>query len=340
MTIGKSETELWIRLATGSEIWVLGFDKPERFEGSPWHGGILDEYADMKPEVWPESVLPALTDTQGWCWLAGVPNGKNHYYELVERARSGQFPDWKDYNWCSADVLDPMEMEHRREDTDPRTFRQEYEGSFESYEGRAYTYYNADTHRKAQKHVPSLPVCITCDFNLDPCIWVVGQDLGGFVSVQSEIVQRQTDIWKMCNATKELLARLAAPLGKDAERRRKTIFYGDLEHGNQRSVSATATSWTIIKEEFKNWNVELRLRSHPRIVDRVNAVNSRLRNARGEIRFGVDPSCIQSHKDFEMVEMADLQNAKKEGDRTHASDGIGYWINYEYPIVRRAATLN
>ena len=106
-----SDGELWIKYKTGSELWVIGFDVPERFDGkSQWHGGILDEYADMKPEVWSEHVEPALRDTRGWCWFIGVPEGKNHYYNLVEYARSGKNSSWADYCWFAADVMHPEEI--------------------------------------------------------------------------------------------------------------------------------------------------------------------------------------------------------------------------------------
>jgi hypothetical protein len=337
LTVDKSETELFIKLATGSEIWIIGFDKPERFEGRIWHGGILDEFPELKEKVWPESVRPALTDTNGWCWLIGVPAGKNHYYELVERARSKKDKEWEDYNWLSADVLPSDEIEKLKESYDERTYRQEFEGSFESYEGRAYIYYDADMHRKPQTYSPYMPVCVSCDFNLDPCIWILGQDFNGFVSIQDEIKQGQTDIWKMCATLKE---RLEKRVGREC-RKKLTIFYGDLEHGKTRSVSATASSWEIIRSEFIQWNIEFRLRGHPRIIDRVNAVNAKLRNVKGEPKLGLDPICRELHKDMEMVSLEMLQNesTKTPKDRTHASDDLGYWINYDYPIAKHGGTI-
>src|SRR5690606_18111959 len=83
-----SESELIIRLVNGAEIYVLGMDAPERIEGSPWDGGILDEYANMKARAWGEHVRPALADRNGWCWLVGVPEGRNHYYDRWRFAQS------------------------------------------------------------------------------------------------------------------------------------------------------------------------------------------------------------------------------------------------------------
>ena len=41
-------SERIIYLDNGSEIHVLGLDKPQRIEGIPWKGGGIDEFADIK----------------------------------------------------------------------------------------------------------------------------------------------------------------------------------------------------------------------------------------------------------------------------------------------------
>lgn len=61
------ESDLVINLRNGAEICVIGMDRPERIEGRPWNGGILDEFANMKPGAWGENVRPALSDRNGWC---------------------------------------------------------------------------------------------------------------------------------------------------------------------------------------------------------------------------------------------------------------------------------
>jgi hypothetical protein len=334
----KSESELFLTVLTGTSIHVVGLDEPRRVEGIRWNGGILDEYADMAESVWPESVRPALADTRGWCWLIGVPAGRNHYYRLSLEAQTDTTGEWRDYSWLSSEALDATEIAGIKAQTDERTYRQEYEGSFESYEGRAYVYYDSTVHRIAQSHSPNHPILVCCDFNLDPCIWLLAQILpkqgqGDVVSFQGEIVQRRTDIWKMVN---DLKFRLIGLCGGDSvrARNRRTVFYGDLEHGKQRSVSATVGSWEILKgaDGFAGWNVEFRLRPHPRIVDRVNAVNAKLRATDGLVRLYVDPKCKFLHDDFEMVDMDMMQKAGDTGDRTHAADAAGYFIGYEWPI--------
>jgi hypothetical protein len=87
-----SETDLIIRLVNQSELHIVGLDKPERIEGSPWDGGVLDEYANVRPEAWSAHIRPALADRGGWCDMIGVPVYRAlcdqmaaHYRAVVER---------------------------------------------------------------------------------------------------------------------------------------------------------------------------------------------------------------------------------------------------------------
>lgn len=328
-----SESDLRIELQNGSEIWVLGFDDPRRFEGAVWHGGILDEYADMDEAVWKESVEPALRDTGGWCWFTGVPAGRNHYYELSLRAREGRL-GWGDYCWLSSDAMDPAEVAEARQGLDERTYRQEYEGSFESYEGRAYVYFDTNVHRVIRPFDDKLPVCICLDFNLDPFLVEFAQDrypLPGGLGTYffDEIRYPQADIWKVCDAIKR---KLDARLDSRATSHR-LIFYGDYTGSSRRDVSATHSSWEIVRNCFTGYNTDFRLRSNPRIVDRVNAFNSRLRSADGTVRVQFHPNCVELMKDLDQVDMEMLTTKKGQaGDRTHSSDAAGYFMNYEYSV--------
>lgn len=335
--VNESELKL-IRVSKGSTIQLKSADKPDRLRGRGLNFVVLDEYADMEKEIFTEVLRPALTDRLGHALFIGTPRGRNHFYELYTEAQ--KLPDWHVWHYTTTDspFIDPEEIEKARGELDERTFRQEYEGSFESYEGRAYIYYEAEHHRKPQEYDGRYPVSVCCDFNLDPCLWIIAQDKSGFISFQEEIKQRQTDVWRMCIEAK---ARLEQRIGKNAHSH-PVIFYGDYEHGKTRSVSATATSWEIIREEFRGWNVEFRMKSHPRIIDRVNVFNSKLRNAKGKVQLGIDPRCVEMCKDMEMVDLKMLQSVsekQKAGDRTHASDAGGYFIEYEYPILSHRATI-
>src|SRR3972149_10741470 len=57
-----SESELSITTKFGSELFIVGLDKPERIEGVAWDGAVMDEYANMRANAWKENVRPGLSD--------------------------------------------------------------------------------------------------------------------------------------------------------------------------------------------------------------------------------------------------------------------------------------
>lgn len=70
-----NESELWVELPSyypdsrGARIHIIGADRPDSMRGIYLDGVILDEYAQMKTEVWGEIIQPALSDHKGWAVL-------------------------------------------------------------------------------------------------------------------------------------------------------------------------------------------------------------------------------------------------------------------------------
>jgi hypothetical protein len=318
-----SETELKISTIFNTHLHVIGMDKPQRIEGSPWDGGVLDEYADMKPQVWGENVRPSLSDRTGWCWLIGVPEGFNHYKDVADRAMSGLEPDWAFFTWYSSTVLPPEEIEAAKRDLDPKTFRQEYEASFESAEGQVYYAY---THENVveKEPDPDKPIILCVDFNVDPCVWEVVQVEGHKVYVVDEIVQRNTNTEYM---TKEYLSRYG---------KYDTIVYGD-SAGGSRSTAGQSDYEIMARLGLRNQRIK---KSNPAVKDRVNAVNSMLCNVNGERRLFHDPRCVELGKDFNKVVWRGQDIDKRDLQRTHSTDALGYFIEYEYGYNKYAPDPN
>lgn len=315
------ESDLCLTTRFGSELWVVGLDKPERIEGVAWDGGVLDEYANMKPQAWTEHVRPALSDRRGWCWLIGVPEGLNHYKDLVDYAKSGLDPEWGHYTWPSADILPNEELEAARRQLDNRTFRQEYEGSFEGASGRVYYAYAAEQHEDAGIELDMrLPIILSCDFNVDPCIWEACQTDGKTVRVFDEINFSNTNTVEMGKAAK---ARYGGhPAG--------VVVYGD-SAGNSRTTAGLSDYAILSELGFTNQRIK---RANPAVKDRVNAVNAMLVNTKGEVRLKHHPICKALRRDLETVVWTEsgAEIDKRERIKTHASDALGYFIESEYGL--------
>ena len=95
----------------------------------------MDEYADMKPEVWEQILRPALADQKGDAMFIGTPMGRNHFYELYSYACVAEDDSFKGYHYTSFDnpLLDPKEIEAAEKSMSAFSFRQEFMASFEAH---------------------------------------------------------------------------------------------------------------------------------------------------------------------------------------------------------------
>ena len=94
----------------------------------------MDEYADMKPEVWEQILRPALADQKGDALFIGTPMGRNHFYDLYTYACVSDDPTFIGYHFTSYDnpLLDPEEIEAAKKSMSAFSFRQEFMASFEA----------------------------------------------------------------------------------------------------------------------------------------------------------------------------------------------------------------
>src|SRR6202140_4899546 len=77
-----NETDLRIELVTGGTICLRGADNYDSLRGDGLDFLILDEYASIAREAWPEVLRPALADKKGKALFIGTPHGYNHFYDL------------------------------------------------------------------------------------------------------------------------------------------------------------------------------------------------------------------------------------------------------------------
>jgi len=349
-----NESSLEIRLINGASIRLYGMDRPERAEGGTGFSGfILDEYGNMKPDVWEAHLQPTLIERNGWCDLIGVPEGRNHYYDLYVEAqrRALDHPDlWLTHHWTSETVI-PLYNERGAEELaaakktmDEITYRQEYLGSFENFTGRAYYGFLDDNKAKLAYH-PRRPIALCLDFNVEPAVAAVLQeqplplpgDPIGTGAIGEVWIPRGGNVLTVAD-------RFITDFGKHEG---PVILYGDATGGARGAGKVLGSEWELVKRRlrahYKPGQVSYRVpKQNPRERDRVASMNSRFRNFDGEIRFMVDPrKCPKLIKDFEGVCV--VQGGSGELDKsnltlTHLSDACGYYMTREFPIKRTFST--
>lgn len=126
------ESELAVRLFNGSTVRLFGADNPNALRGMYLDGVVLDEHADMRPNLWGEVIRPTLSDRLGWAVFIGTPRGKNEFWKLYDAA--GRDEAWLRVTLKASEtgILNEAELADARRTMTPSQFDQEYECSFDA----------------------------------------------------------------------------------------------------------------------------------------------------------------------------------------------------------------
>ena len=339
-----NETLMTIELVNGAVIRCVGMDKPERVEGDPIDGLVLAEYGNMHEDTWGEHMRPALStlDRLGWAWFIGVPEGRNHYYRTYQRAMKSSRVDWSAHTWKSAEILDATEIAAAKDELDPLTFEQEYEGAWISFAGRAYHRFNRDVHAVGRvRYDPGTDIHICLDFNNAPGVmaivqdlpaprWLVGARASDVVAcvVDEVFIEKGSNTYRVCD-------RFLALYG---EHKRNVYVYGDSSGGSNLTSSVKGSDWDLVSEKlrpaFGNRMMMKVPKANPNQKPRVNSLNARFENASGLVRACVDSRCENTIFSLEgTAQKPDGSIAKPKGEKvTHISDALGYMTAIRWPL--------
>jgi phage terminase large subunit len=175
------------RPATGDKIRfiLLGAENPGSLRGMYLDGVVLDEYAEMNPEIWNQVIMPTLVDREGWSIFIGTPKGQNHFYEIYETAK--QTPGWFHamYKASETGIIPQSELDSAKAIMADNEYMQEFECSFTAaligaYYGKEMEKVEEDERITNVPYDPALPVTTYWDLGIDDTtvIWFC-QNLGG-----------------------------------------------------------------------------------------------------------------------------------------------------------------
>lgn len=122
-----NESELWIRFPhNGAMIRIFGGDNADALRGLRLDGCVIDEVAQIKPELWEEVVQPALSDRKGWALFIGTPHGLNLFSKLYFEGQGKA--GWLSvrYTVYDTNAIDGEEVTRLRGDMSENAFAREY----------------------------------------------------------------------------------------------------------------------------------------------------------------------------------------------------------------------
>ncbi len=343
-----NEDKKRVYFKNGSRIQLKSAFKTGKLRGSGVDFVVFDESALIDPRAWTEGCRPALSDRKGRALFIGTPKGRDYFYDLYERAISGD-PEWAGYRFTTLQggIIDQAEIDSLSHDLDPETFRQEIEASFNTIgHHKVYKGFNRAIHIQPVTFENLHPIVWALDFNVNPMCMLLMQRIGDEVRVLEEIVIRPEAHTEMaCDVALDRLMFYYKQV--PVWQRPLTVkVYGDAS-GGQRRTAGARTDWTIIKDFFTKWvgdfSPEFRTTSsNPPVRDRINCVKARLLSQAGDSRLFIHPQCKELIRDLEEVAWAtDATGAatdqlnKSDRNRTHTSDALGYFIYQEFPMLTK-----
>lgn len=177
----------------------------------------------------------------------------------------------------------------------------------------------------------TLPLELSCDFNVDPMCWIVGQ------SPKDELWALDEIVVEGGATTEECLREFVRRYG---DSRMDLVVYGDVS-GKARSTKATRTDYAIIEDGMRSAFRQVRMcipNSNPPVAERVTLFNGMLAPALGESTWFCDPRCSGLATDLARVSWKpgtrDIDKSNKR--LTHYSDAEGYRVSWK----RRSSAIS
>jgi hypothetical protein len=316
----------------------------------------IDEAQDcftIKPRFWSSDLAPALDRGHGTLLVCGTPKGKGKFYELYQLGKNN--PRWKSWTFKSIDNPTDVEfikhVQERRKELSPIEFRQEYEASFETYEGLAYNLFNREIHLRPLQLDYNLPLCLAFDFNHPLQTTSICQIVDGNSDKEQD---RVVNLIKCINTRNSWIVNHMNSVLRwlnSINWKNKIYLYGDFTGGYSDSA-AEADEWSIIKNMLREhgYSCEAKYKVSPVEQKRVNAFLSKLLNADNEVglyfnsnknEYGIcetEPMI----KDMEEVEIDEKTGKIKKNDimLTHNSDNLGYLIYQEFSQKKKTPFMS
>jgi hypothetical protein len=317
-----NHSDLRLTLRNGSEISLRGADNENSLRGVGLDFLVMDEFADVKEHAWYEVLRPTLSDKNGSALFCGTPRGYGNWsYNLFTKENEDE--QWKSFQFTTLDggQVSASEVQQAKQDLDERTFNQEYMASFVNYAGQIY--YNFDRKQNVlDTYNPKTnEIHIGMDFNIDPMSAVISELKGNNIYVYDEIVIYSSNTDEM---VQEIRNRF-----KD-----KHIFIYPDPASKQRKTSAGGVTDLAI---LKNAGFHLRVRNnHPLIRDRINAVNTKLKNGVGDRTLFIAKKCKTMLKSIErQIYKEGTTVPDKDNNYDHMNDALGYLVEYLFPVKRQ-----
>lgn len=320
-------------LANGSKILCRSLDRTAiaKLRGTAFVWAWLDEARDMPEEAFTvvQSRVGRARGPAARVFITTTPNGFNWIYKRFGPNRTNKV----DYAVFHASTRDNPALQESfdsdlRDSYDENLAAQELDGEFRSAESTLYYPFDlkGNVDRRA-RYRPDLPLALALDFNVNPCVGVLIQE----ISLRTCVVD---EIW--CDTGEGTPGVIDLYLEGYRNHPDLTIYGDPAGHG--RGTTTGKSDYELWKEALPGAQIVVPRRYYP-VVDRVNSVNTRLLHPRTKKRgVKINPKCSRLIEDLSQVlPMKDGSRAPRKGagvahELTHISDAFGYYVVHEHSV--------
>jgi len=320
-----NESNLTITIKkTGSKISLKGCENYDGLRGSGLDFLILDEFADIDEKAWTEVLRASVADTKGDVLMCGSPKGYGNWaYRMYLKGKEDKEWDSFQFTTLQGGMVTADEIEQAKQDIDIRTFRQEFEGTFENYAGAVYYNFHP-VESVIEKQIDwTKPLHIGMDFNVDPMSACVGQ-------IEKDKIYFLDEIIIYSSNTDEMVDEIKNRYGTKIP----IFIYPDPASRQRKTSAGGRTDLSILQ----NAGFKVKVKNkHPAIRDRINAVNSKLKDSNGQRHIFVSKSCKTIVKGLQRQIYKENTNIPdKEDGFDHMNDAIGYMVDFLKPLTTQA----
>ena len=334
-----------IKFKNGSEILFSQLDDPEKFKSLNLHWAEIEEASQVSDNSF-KQLLGRLRNTyRGANW-------KNFRYRLFGHTNPQPNKDWiyerfvenkpENYRIIIAPTtnnrfLPEHYVREMQNAYDPEYYRINVLGEHGDYNSGLVVKGFKDDNIKELQYVEDLPVHITCDFNVDPMMWLIAHTDEECVYFFDEIVIENCTTEM---AIKEFIRRYPK---KDA----KIIINGDAS-GDNRSTQSQYTNYATMRKVLRdngytNFKFELR-KKNPSILSRIASFNGRVRSIDGKPRLFVSKKCKYFLKNINnlrykvgtsIIDAPSIHQIKQDRDKkflVHIFDAGSYLTEFYWRI--------
>ena len=325
---------------------TVGFRSGQNFDDlriETLDGAVIDECRQQDKKLWSQVIRPMLGRHKGWCDFYSTPNGFDWFFDLAESAKKN--PEWdfiRAPSW-EAPWWTPEEIESAKSTMTEPEFAQEIGADFRDLtSGKIYMMFGEQNYSKdcpwmvGKQFSPYQPIIVGLDFNLSPMHWTLGQENADRWWWFDEIHLTNSHT---SEAAKVLAEKVKAAIELGLRSDPHVIICGDAT-GKSTQRASNQSDYDIVKQVLKDYGIKFSDRTpeaNPSIKDRVNAVNAKCKNAKGEINLWVNQDqCPKLVYDFQRVTWKPggdyIINPGTDKMLGHATDSIGYPITHFTPV--------